>query len=134
MERTQQDSRWSGFSDEELAELHAGATERQQNAVLPSEYRGRAGRLSAEMHKERRYREAERTSYRGPGLYRRWDGKTESVLGVAVHETDMGREYLVVIRRASENSPVFTAVPHSFFEGCEDGQRRFSYVEVEEES
>lgn len=133
MKETRQNSRWAGFSDEELQELRYATVERRENRALPHEVRERAGVLAVEMHKERRYRESERTSYRGPGLYRRRDGFTESVLGVAVHETDLGRRMLVVLRRPDDATPSahFTAVPIEYFDGCEDdGSRRFTYVEA----
>lgn len=81
-------NRWDGFSDEEMRELLAGEWTRGS---------GIAGELRQELDR----RESERTSYRGPGIYRHIDGEEYEVLG----KTPVGAECEQVILRGLEDEP-----------------------------
>jgi hypothetical protein len=77
------ENRWSGFDDEDLRELRAGAAKRRREGgkAIPVEYRNRAGLLAEDLRQELRRREAERSDYRGPGIYRHVGGNELEVLG-----------------------------------------------------
>lgn len=76
------ESRWSGFSDEELRALRAGAQELVENESMWIRSRNLAADMIREMIRERDKREADQPNYRGPGVYRGFGGAEYDVLGV----------------------------------------------------
>jgi hypothetical protein len=96
------ENRWSGFDDEDLRELRAGAAQRYEGSkAVPEEYRERAGRLAGELRQELERREAERANYRGPGIYRAAGNGAEyvvaGILGVDVVLRGVGSEHLTTM-------------------------------------
>lgn len=125
------ESRWSAFSDEEVAELRAGVVERHEGSkAVPAEYREQAGRLATDLRKELKQRDVERPSYRGPGIYR-----------FAIDGSEHGSEHVVVgllqedvLVRSGASDDGFYVISRGLFElRKDDGSRRYTWVRGLEE-
>jgi hypothetical protein len=88
-------SRWDAFSDEELGEINAGASERADKLSLPEEIRSRAVVIKYETERELRRRKG---GYQGPGVYESPGGDELEVLGR--HGEDGG----IVLRKVGDSS------------------------------
>lgn len=123
-------SRWEEFTVHELVSLRLGAIGRHNDQTVSADERERAGWLSTELRRELRARKQE-LSYRGAGIYRRWDGVLERVVGVAVLQCPSGEDQKIVIIKGPYQSPEhgLVAVTLEYFQGREGERRRYEFFE-----
>jgi hypothetical protein len=114
--------RWAGFSDEELDQLLYGLIEAESEDPNPGTNPLRAS-LRDEINTVVKRRQIEKTSYRGPGRYRRVGGVVYEVLGV------VGTTDALVLRDSAIDPEILFIEQREDFETSEVfGARRYEYL------
>lgn len=108
-------NRWDGFSDEEMRELLSGEWTRGA---------GIAGELRQELDR----RESERTSYRGPGIYRHVNDEEVEVLGKTPASPARAECEQVILRRLTGDLGDLLTEDLAYFNQPTLGGPRYTWV------
>jgi hypothetical protein len=127
-EMDEKNDRWSGFSDEEL-QVVADRLAAGLFAQDPSQKTKNRARMIDEINAVFERREAERSSYRGPGIYQS-EGRDYEVLGTIGSPDVMQERTQVVLRRVDGYAGILMQESLVEFNKVYDldGRRRYEYI------